>query len=110
MFTASTLRRTCAAISGFALVTTGALLIAATLAGPVSGTPPEQPTGCRAQPGVYVCDGPIHPDQTFRRCWITRPIMASRNQLIPSRSWCWTVDLANRPLFGNGLPQHHLQR
>lgn len=108
MSTSSFVQRTLAII-GMCVMSAGAVLVGAVTTGSPAVADPDVPSiGCASAGFAYVCDSPIHPDNTFDRCRISRPIFAPRELYIPPVKTCWVVDMAGSPNFGVGFPQHHI--
>ncbi len=109
MSTVSSLRRLFAVIAGCAVLATAGFAAAA----PTGASPDEDPDDpmafCLNQAFGAVCDNPIDPDNTFKRCKITDAFFAHHGLYIPRRQSCWVVDLNGNPDFGDGLPQYHIE-
>jgi len=60
-----------------------------------------------------VCDGPIRPDGTFKRCWGSRAYVSGSllySIVIPRMVHCEDVDPSQPwPLIPVGAPQHHIE-
>ncbi|OHV06024.1 CDGP domain-containing protein [Mycobacterium talmoniae] len=92
--------------AGAAGVIAAGAAVAALITAPASRADPG--AGCENQDLGTVCDGPIRPDNTFKRCSAVGALYIGKGRFLPAREACWVVDLNTNPDFGAGLPPYHI--
>ena len=99
-------RRGLAAVGMAAAISAGATSPGLIAAPAVNADPEDEVFGCEALSFGTVCDGPIKPDSTFKRCFTSLPTVAGH--YYPPWEMCWTVELAADPDYGINMPRHHI--
>jgi hypothetical protein len=109
--------RTVSAIPQVKMIVVAAAMVAMTLLEtPQAHAYPGDPLpGCIASWGTTLCDGPVRPDGTFKRCWWSSGYYewtpVGGPGFMPPMANCEIVDLSQPwPLIPIGAPQQHIDR